>query len=168
MPFAQVWTHFLFFHIFIIEILLNSAKWTHWQLNGFFLLNPIFAIFLNFQQERPLQNAHLSSENCEINSIKSDLSRASQGHQEFPPNSNNFFSFNFSSFSLKKWFNNQQLPHHNSKQFQTKSAHPYLSRSFCRYKEQGMKHVICEISVWQTKQNKPPCFIDRYLYQIHA
>jgi len=41
---------------------------------------------------------------------------------------------------------------------------------FRRCKEHGMKHVIWEILMWQTKkqnktkQNKPPCFIDRYIY----
>ncbi len=47
----------------------------------FFLPNPIFAICLNFQQQNLLKNqyiSHLSSENCEINSIKSDSLRAFQ------------------------------------------------------------------------------------------
>jgi hypothetical protein len=38
-------------------------------------------------QQNSLKNqylSHLSSENCEINSIKSDLSRAFQQHQEHP------------------------------------------------------------------------------------
>jgi len=40
-----------------------------------------FAIFLNFQQYNSLKNqylSHLSSENCEINSIKSDSPRGFQ------------------------------------------------------------------------------------------
>jgi hypothetical protein len=51
------------------------------------LPNPIFAIQLNFQQQNPLKNqyfSHLSSENYEINSIKSDSLRAFQQHQEHP------------------------------------------------------------------------------------
>ncbi len=50
-------------------------------------LNPLFAICLNFQQQIPLKNQYLpyfSSENGEINSIKSDLPRAFQQHQEHP------------------------------------------------------------------------------------
>jgi hypothetical protein len=56
-----------------------------WRFNWFFLPNPIFAICLNFQQQNPLQDqylSHLSSENCEINSIKSDSLRDFQQHQE--------------------------------------------------------------------------------------
>jgi hypothetical protein len=44
-----------------------------------------FAICLNFQQQNSLKNQYLpqlSSENCEINSIKSDLPKAFQQHQE--------------------------------------------------------------------------------------
>jgi hypothetical protein len=44
-----------------------------------------FAICLNFQQQNSLKNQclpQLSSENCEINSIKSDLPKAFQQHQE--------------------------------------------------------------------------------------
>jgi hypothetical protein len=47
-----------------------------------FPFKPIFLqIFLNFQQQNPLKNQylpHLNSENCEINSAKSDLPRAFQ------------------------------------------------------------------------------------------
>ncbi len=65
---------------------------THGGLNESFLPNPIFAIFLNFQQQNPLNNQHLphlSSENYEIKFIKSDwglkdlvtLLRSFQQHQ---------------------------------------------------------------------------------------
>jgi hypothetical protein len=68
--------HVLYFSHFQNWKFLNSAMWTHWGLNWFFLPNPIFAICLNFQQQNPSKNQylpHLSSENCEIDSIKSDL-----------------------------------------------------------------------------------------------
>jgi len=58
--------------------------WTYWGLNWFFLPN-----CLNFQQQNPRKNQylpHLSSENCEINSIKFDLPRAFQQHQESTQN----------------------------------------------------------------------------------
>jgi hypothetical protein len=42
----------LHFSLFQNEKLLNSAMWTHWGLNSFFLPNPIFAICLNFQQQK--------------------------------------------------------------------------------------------------------------------
>jgi hypothetical protein len=57
------------------------------MLNRFFLPNPIIAICLNFQQQNLLENQylpHLSSENCEVNSIESDSLRAFQQHQEQP------------------------------------------------------------------------------------
>jgi hypothetical protein len=64
----------------------NLTIWTHWQLNWFSLPNPIFAICLNFEQQNPLENQyipHLSSKNCEIiTSVRSDLARAFQQHQE--------------------------------------------------------------------------------------
>jgi hypothetical protein len=44
-----------------------------------------FAICLNFQQQNSLKNQYLpqlSSENCEINSIKFDSPKAFQKHQE--------------------------------------------------------------------------------------
>jgi hypothetical protein len=53
------------------------------QLN--FPSKPIFVICLNFHQQNAPKNqylSHLSSENCEINSTKSDLLRAFQHHQE--------------------------------------------------------------------------------------
>jgi len=60
----------------------------------FFLLNPILAICLNFQQQNYLKNQylpHLNSENCGINFIKSDLLRAFQQGQEQPQK----FQYNF-------------------------------------------------------------------------
>ncbi len=68
------------------------------ELNWFFLPNPIFAICLNFLQHNPLKNQylpHLSSENCEINSIKSDSSKAFQEHQENPQIPIKIFSVDF-------------------------------------------------------------------------
>jgi hypothetical protein len=48
-------------------------------------VNPIFAICLNFQQQNPLKNQYLpqlNSQDCEINSIKSNSPRAFQKLQE--------------------------------------------------------------------------------------
>jgi hypothetical protein len=73
------------------------------------------------------------------------------------PNSNTIFIFYFILFSLKKWFNNQKLPHHSCEQSQTKLVH--LDESFPKYS--SMKHCgLRDFNV--TKQNKPHCFIDRY------
>ncbi len=64
-----------------------ALLWTNWRFNWFFLLTPIFVIWLNFQQQNPHKNqylSHLSSENYEIYSIKSTLLKAFQYHQEHP------------------------------------------------------------------------------------
>jgi hypothetical protein len=66
---------------------LNLVVWTHWGLNWFFLLNPIFAIFLEFQEQNSPKNqylSHLRFEICEIKFLKSNSSRAFQQHQEWP------------------------------------------------------------------------------------
>jgi hypothetical protein len=88
---------FFIFHIFRIENKKNLTLWTHWGLNWLFLPNPIFAICLNFQQQNPLKNqylAHLSSENCEINSIKSDSPRGPSNNTKNTP------KFQYSFFVL--------------------------------------------------------------------
>ncbi len=71
--------------------------------------NPILAICLNFQEQNPFQNQYLpplSSEDCEINSIKFDSSRALQYHQECLQISIQFSVLILFNFHLKKWFNN--------------------------------------------------------------
>jgi len=98
--------HILYFSHFQNWEFVNLAMWTHWGLNCFFLPNPIFAIWLNFQQQNPLKPQylpHLSSENCEINSSKFD------SPESFPttprttlPNSNTIWK-NFNSHLF--WFN---------------------------------------------------------------
>jgi len=50
-----------------------------------FPFKPNFCNLLNFQWQNPLKNPylpHLTSEHCEINSIKSNLPKAFQWHQE--------------------------------------------------------------------------------------
>jgi hypothetical protein len=81
-----------------------------------------------------------------------------------PPNSNMDFSFNFFSISLRKWFNNQYLPHRSSKSSQTKLLHPYSLRVLRRYQECDMKHCgLGKLPITnKTKQNKLPCFIDSF------
>jgi hypothetical protein len=74
-----------------------------------FLPNPIFAICLNFQQQNPFRNQylmHFSFEKCEINSNRY-VAKGFPTTPKTPPNSNTLFSFDFISFSLRKWFNNQ-------------------------------------------------------------
>jgi hypothetical protein len=82
---------------------------------------------LNFQQQNPLKPQylpHLSSENCEINSIKLD------SPESFPTtprkNSPKFqYNFQFQSYLVFHLENgSRKLPHRTSKQSQTKSATP--------------------------------------------
>jgi hypothetical protein len=151
---------------------LNLVMWTHWGLNWFFLPNPIFAIWMNLQQWNSFKNqylSHLSSENCEINSIKSDLPGTFQQHQECPQNSNTFFISNFIYVSLRKWFNNQQLSYHSSKPVPNQVNAPLSLRPFQRYQEHDMKHCgwgdlsMMWYHMTKQKQNKLPCFINRWV-----
>ncbi len=65
-----------------------AQEWTHGGLNRFFLPNPIFLQFVwIFSSKIHSKNKylpHFSSENCEINFIKSESPRAFQQHQEHP------------------------------------------------------------------------------------
>ncbi len=76
MPLAQVWT---------------------WS-TDFPFQTQFFIIRLNFQQQNPLKNQyfpHLSSENCEINSIKSKLSESFLITPRTHPNSHIILNFYF-------------------------------------------------------------------------
>jgi hypothetical protein len=48
--------HISFSHELMQPVLLLAQVWIHWKLNWFFLPNPIFEIYLNFQQQNPLKN----------------------------------------------------------------------------------------------------------------
>jgi hypothetical protein len=65
---------------------------------------------------------------------------------------------------MKKSFNLQELLHHKSKRHETKLMHPSLPRGFQGYPEHNLKHLglVDLIVTKQEKQNKLPCFIDRY------
>jgi hypothetical protein len=138
---------------------LNLVMWTHWGLNWFFLPNPIFAIWMNLQQWNSFKNqylSHLNSENCEINSIKSDLPGTFQKHQECPQNSNTFFililyTFHWENGSIINSFHNIA-----PKQSQTKSMHPSYWDLSKDTKSTTWSTVAREISAWcdVTWQNK--------------
>jgi hypothetical protein len=119
-----------------------TQLWTHWRLDWFFLSNPIFTICLNYWQENPLQNPylpHLRSENCEINLIKSGLSRVHQEHQECFQ-----ISIYFSILILFyfHWENNLIINnfHTISQTISNQVDPPILIQSFLKYQESGMKH----------------------------
>ncbi len=67
---------------------------------------------------------------------------------------------------MRKWLNNKQLSHCSSKQSQTKSVHSKSLKAFWKYQEHSNKcHGLGDLSL--TKQNKLPCFIDRYGVFLH-
>ncbi len=107
-----------------------------------FLPNPIFAIILNFQQQKSLKNQylpHLSSENYEINSIKSDSLRAFQQHKEhlqIPIKFSVSILFNF------HWRNGSIINSFHTvapNSLKPRLTHPHSSRAFQRYQKCSMK-----------------------------
>jgi hypothetical protein len=126
--------------------------WTHWPLNWFFLSN---AIFKFFHQNISLKNQylpHLSSENCEINSIQSDSSRAFQQHQECPQISIqfSFFILFYLHWKIGSIINSfQTVAPNNLKPSQCTLAHEELSHT----KNATWSRVVWEISLWQNKTN---------------
>ncbi len=135
---------FSIFHIFrIFKKTFNNVNTLRAQL--IFPSKPnFFTIYLNFQQQKSLQNQyllHLSSQDCEINSIKSDPSRAFQQDQEYPQIPIQFsvlilLSFHWENDSI---INSFRIIAPNS--LETKWGQPpYSSRAFQRHQEWGMKH----------------------------
>ncbi len=66
---------------------------------------------------------------------------------------------------MKKLFNIQELLHGKSKHHGTKPMHPSSSRAFQRHQEHDLKHPGLTDLI-TTKQNKLPCFIDRWCSQL--
>ncbi len=79
MPLPQVWTHFKIFTFSeLINLLIQQCEHIE-SSTDFSFQTQFFAIYLNFQQQKSLKNQyllHLSSQDCEINSIKFNSSRA--------------------------------------------------------------------------------------------
>jgi hypothetical protein len=109
---------------------------------------------LNFQQHNSLENQylpHLSSGNCEMNSMKSDLPRAFQEHQEHPQNSDAVFSFDLFSFH---WENGSII--NNFHTVAANSLKPSLcTRPYWEFSEDTMS-AAWSVGVWEisARQNK--------------
>jgi hypothetical protein len=128
---------------------------------------------LNFQKQNPLKNQylpHLSSENCERSSTKSDSLRAFQQHQEHSQIPiqilvSILFNFHWENHSTINSFHNV-APNTLKPNLWCTHTHQELSEDT---KSEGMKHcgVVREIPWRQnkTKQNKLPCFITRFVSQ---
>jgi len=105
--------------------------------------------------------SQLSSENCEIKSIISDLPRAFQQHQECPKI---HMHFSVLILFISYWENGSiinsfhALAPNNHKSSQCTPTHWGLPND---YKSAAWRIPLWKISTWQTKQNKLPCFIDR-------
>ncbi len=127
------------------------------------------AICLNFQQQNTLKNQdlpHLSSENCKTNSVKSNSPRAFQQHQEYPQIP---IQFSVSILFRFQWENDSII--NSIHTVAPKSLQP--NRCTCTHlelfedtKSMAWSAMIWEISTWQTKQNKLPCFMDRLFIDI--
>jgi hypothetical protein len=118
----------------------------------------------NFQLQNSLKNkylSHVSSENCEINSLKFDSPKVFQ-HQECLQISKQFlalilFNFHWENGSTVNGFYTIVL--NNLKpSCQCTPTHQELSKNT---KITTWNTVIWEILA-MTKQNKLPCFIDKY------
>jgi len=126
--------------------------WTHWKLNLFFLLNPFFAICLNFQNKIHSEInylPHLTFENYEIQSIKYDSPRAFQQHQEHPPIPIRFaisilFNFHWKLYSIINSFHT--IAPNNLKSSQCTPTHWELSKDI---KSITWNTMVWEISTWQ-------------------
>jgi anaerobic ribonucleoside-triphosphate reductase len=138
--------------------------WTHWGLNWFFFPNPIFTICLNFQQQNPLKtqySPHLSSQNCEINSIKSNSLSVFQQHQEHIQipiqfSTSILFNFHWENDSIINIFH--AIASNSLKPSQCTPTHQELF--------EHTKSTIWSTMVWRSwhdkkRQNNLPCFIDR-------
>jgi hypothetical protein len=152
-PLAQAWTHSLFFTF-------SELKFSKFgNVNTFraqlIVPNPTFAICLNFQQQNSLKNEylqHLSSKNCEINSIKSDSPRAFQQHQERPQIPIQFsdsilFNFRWENGSIINSFH--IVAPNTLKPSWCTPTHHELSKDT---KSTTWSTVVWEISTWKTKQ----------------
>ncbi len=62
---------------------------------------------------------------------------------------------------MKKSFNIQELLHVKSKHQWNQAHAPLLSRAFQRHQEHNLKHPG-SMNLITTKQNKLPCFIERW------
>ncbi len=95
-----------------------------------------FGIYLNFQQQKPLQNQYLThseSKSYQINSIKSCSSKSSQQHQRHIPIPPRYSA-------MKNSFN---IPKKIALQVQTswnQAMHPFSSRTFQGHQEHNLKH----------------------------
>jgi hypothetical protein len=144
--------HILYSSYFQNWKFLNSAMWTHWVLNWFFLSTQFLQFFWIFSHKNSLKNQYLpylSSENCEINSVKSDSSRAFQQHQESPQISIIFLVFHlyWKNGSIINSF--QTVTPNNLKPSQCTLTHEELSNT----KNATWSRVVSETSPWQNKTN---------------
>jgi hypothetical protein len=122
----------------------------------FSLQTQFFAVCLNFQQQNSLKTQYLlhliSSENCEIKSIKSDSLKAFQQHQEHPQIPMQFstlilFNFHEKNGSIISIFHTVA-----SKSLKPIRCTPTHRELFEYIKSMAWSTVVWEISAWQTKQ----------------
>jgi len=144
--------------------------WTHSGLNWFFFQNPIFAIFLNFQQQNPFKNTICHTlalkivKETPLNATHQGLSKTPKPPPQIPIHFlvSNLFSFHWENGSI---INSCHTIAPNSlKPSQCTTIHWELSEDT---KSPAWSIVVWEIWTWhnKTKQNKLPCFIHRWFAQ---
>jgi hypothetical protein len=110
---------------------MNGKPWSVTMFSTWF-----FGIYLNFQQQKSLQNQslpHSESKSYQINSIKSCSSKSFQQHQRHIPSPPKYSA-------MKKSFNIQHFLHCKSNRHGTKPMHPFSLRAFQRHQEHNLKH----------------------------
>ncbi len=98
-------------------------------------------------------------------SIKSCSSRSFQEHQRHIPSAPKIFSYDLIEFSMKKSFNIQELLHCKVQRPWNQADGSLLLESFTKRPRMAIWSIPVQWISWvqnKTKQNKPPCFRDRW------
>jgi hypothetical protein len=123
-----------------------------------------FVIYISVQWQKSFKIQYLpypKIKSYKIYFIKSCSSRSFQQHQRQIPIHLKFWVMILFYVQWQRSFKIQELLHHKSNCYETKPMHPFSSRAFQRYQEHDLKHCSL-VDLIITKQNKLPCFIDRY------
>jgi hypothetical protein len=110
-----------------------------------------------FPFQKSISSTHFNSENCEINSIKFDLPRAFQQHQESTQIPIQFLILILVSFY---WKNDSIINSFHTVAPSSLKPSDGTPTPFQRYQEHDMKHHGLE-DLSMTKQNKLPSLIDK-------
>jgi len=148
-----VWTYFLVFTFAELKISKSSSVNTL-KAQLIFPFKPIFSNLFEFSEQKSLKNQylpHLTSENYEIKSIKSDSPRAFQQHQEHPHIRIQFAVSILSNFQWENYpiINSFHIiAPNNLKSSWCIPSHQELSKDI---KSITWNTMVWELSTWQNK-----------------